>query len=105
MTKTALNKGGSPATGPRTPEGRARVSQNARKHGLTRASPDTAAITALVDSWQADPQMHVVSRATLWRFAQESIQITRAIAHQASILEQLIGNSETFSRVRTHKSA
>lgn len=91
MTRSPPHPSGSRATGPRTPEGRARVAQNARKHGLTRVSPDTHVIAALVDSWLEDPQLQRIPRAMLWRFAQERTQIARTIAHQTAILDQLTG--------------
>ena len=97
MTKSPPKPSGSRATGPRTAEGRARVAQNARKHGLTRASPDTQAITALVNSWLEDPCMQAVPRVMLWRFAQERKQIARAVAHQAAILDQLTGKPDSVS--------
>lgn len=89
MTKSPPQPSGSGATGPRTPEGRERVAQNARKHGLTRTSPDTQSIAALVDSWLSDPHMQAIPRVMLWRFAQERTQIARTVAHQAAILDQL----------------
>lgn len=97
MTESSPKASRSRATGPRTLQGRARVAQNARKHGLTRASPDTHAITALVESWLEDPDMQAVPRVVLWRFAQERTQIARAVAHQAAILDQLIGRPDSVS--------
>ena len=97
MTKSPPKPSGSRATGPRTAEGRARVAQNARKHGLTRTSPDTKAIAALVDSWLGDRRMQAVPRVLLWRFAQERKQIARAVAHQTAILDQLTAQLDGMS--------
>jgi len=97
MTKSPPKTSVFRATGPRTAEGRARVAQNARKHGLTRASPDTQAITAIVNSWLEDPYMQAVPRVMLWHLAQDRTQIARAVAHQAAILDQLTGQPDGTS--------
>lgn len=97
MAKSPPQPSDTGATGPRTVEGKARVAQNARKHGLTRTSPDTEAIAALVDSWLEGPHMQTVPRAMLWRFAQERTQIARTVAHQAAILDQLTNKTDGAS--------
>lgn len=98
MTTSATPSRKSSATGPRTPQGKARVAQNAATHGLTRAHPDAATIRTLIESWQDDPRIVALPQTALWRYAQATLLIARIRAHQATILDQLIGISEDTAK-------
>jgi len=79
------------ATGPRTPEGRKRAAQNARRHGLTSISPNHAAIAAQVDDWIEGVDLAVVPLASLIRLAEVRFRVAAVRDHQAALLEQLCG--------------
>lgn len=79
------------ATGPRTPEGRKRAAQNARRHGLTSISPNHAAIAAQVDDWVEGVDLAVVPLTSLIRLAEARFQVAAVRDHQAALLEQLYG--------------
>ena len=77
------------ATGPRTPEGRKRAAQNARRHGLTVSRPNDAAIAAQMAEWSACASLAIVPRAALMMLAEARCQVAQVRAYQASLLEHL----------------
>ena len=95
---TARAAGG--ATGPRTAAGRKRVSQNARKHGLTTTAPDFAAIAAQVRSWRHDSDTQTISVSALTALAEARLQIARVQAHQTSLTQHLSAPSVMASETQ-----
>lgn len=79
------------ATGPRTPEGRKRAAQNARRHGLTARIPNQADIAAQVHAWTEGAEDDILLSAALMQLAQARSQVERVRKHQAKLLEQLCG--------------
>lgn len=77
------------AKGPRTAEGRRRVSQNARRHGLTAQPLDSSAINTQVDAWAVANPTDTVPTAVLARLAQARSQVARAREHQAALLDSI----------------
>ncbi len=89
---SAINGGVSHSTGPRTPEGKARSSRNAVKHGLSSPNPvigieDRPAFDAMLEAYMRDwkpvgeTETSYVKRAAtaMWRY-------NRAVAYEAEIL-------------------
>lgn len=89
MTLKKSPDGQGRATGPRTAEGRKRASQNARTHGLTAQTPDSAAIITQVETWEAGQFTGEDPKAALIKLAQARLQVARARAHQVALLDEL----------------
>ncbi|MCV2877638.1 hypothetical protein OE699_02130 [Sedimentimonas flavescens] len=80
MTKsTASSSGQKPgkATGPRTMEGRARASQNARKHGLTSAQSEAACVQMMEEMISAHFAPQRCDPAALHCLADAEVRIGR----------------------------
>lgn len=75
--------------GPRTAEARKRVSQNARRHGLTGRPLDSLAINRQVEAWSVADPTETVPKAALARLAQARSQVARAREHQAALLDSI----------------
>jgi hypothetical protein len=89
--------------GPRTAEGRKRVSQNARTHGLAARPLDSSAINTQIEAWAVASPTDTAPTADLARLAQARLQVARARAHQAALLESI--SAETPSTGETANQA